>query len=217
MEEWRDINGFLGYQISNKGRVRSFWKRKHYPTGYGTYRYLSDTPKIMSVSDDGNGYMKVMLYCHDDGKRYCRKIHKLVADAFIPNVFEYGLNADYTVDHIKPGPEGKLDNTVENLRWIPRGDNIRKAYQEGLHDDRIRCSWRPIIAIDEWTGEECYFSSIKEAAYMLNVDRTAISHVLRGDAYRVNRYRFEYAGREDVLLYGDDDNKLFSWIRMGLL
>ena len=215
MEEWRDIKGFLGYQVSNEGRVRTFWKKKHYPAGYGTYNYLSDTPKIMSVSDDGNGYMKVMLYCHADGKRYCRKVHKLVADVFLPNNYEYG-QCDYTVDHIESGPQGKLNNAVTNLRWMPRADNIRKAYADGMHEDRIRRSWKPIIATDLWTGCECYFSSIKEASCMLGIERTAISHVLRGDNNRVGHYHFEYAGREDNLLYGDDDNQLLSWIQIGL-
>lgn len=215
MEEWQDIKNFLGYQVSNQGRVRTFWKKRHYPTGYGTYRYLSDEPQVMSLSDDGNGYMKVMLYSHEDGKRYCCKVHRLVAEAFLPNKFEYG-ECDYTVDHIESGSKGKLNNAVDNLRWMPRADNIRKAYADGMHDDRIRLSFKPIIAIDLWTGNECYFSSIKEAAAMLGVDRTAISHVLRNDAERTGHYRFEYAGREENLLYGDEDNQLLSWIRNGL-
>lgn len=215
MEKWKDIEGFPGYQISDRGRVRSFWKRKHYPTGYGSYNFISDTPKIMSVSDDGNGYMKVMLYCREDGKRYCRKIHRLVAEAFIPIEFRDEC-VDYTVDHVRSGPEGKIDNSVNNLRWLPRSENVRKAYRDGLHDERIRRSWKPIVAIDLWTDEECYFSSIQEASDMLGIDRTSISHALRGDYDHVRHYRFEYSGREDNLLYGDEDDQLLSWIRFGL-
>lgn len=211
IEEWKDIEGFEGYQVSSKGNVRSFWKRKHYPTGYGSYSYLSDEAKIMPTSNDGNGYQKLMLYDRKNNKRKCKKVHKLVADAFIPCEFD-----DYTADHIKPGPEGKLDNSVENLRWLPRGENVRKAYHDGMHNNRILKSYKDIIAIDLWTGDEIYFSSIQEAANELHLNRTSISHVLRGDINKVSHYRFEYAERETRLLYGSDDNKLITWLRHGL-
>ena len=122
-EEWKDIVGFTGYQISSHGRVRTFWRKKHYPTGYGTYRYLSDIPTIMRASDDGNGYLKVMLYNKVDGRRYCKKIHRLVAEAFIPNVIE-----GYTVDHIRSGYDEKKNNNVGNLRWISRADYVYHYY-----------------------------------------------------------------------------------------
>ena len=198
-EIWKDIPDFLGYQVSNLGQVRSFWKRKHYPTGYGTYWYLSDEPYIMSQSDDGNGYMKVMLYCREDGKRYVKKVHRLVAEAFIPCD-----DPKLTVDHKRSGREGKLDNSVSNLQWITRQENIRKAYREGMCDARIKSQEKDIIAIDLWTGEEQYFSSIGEAASELSIDRTSISHVLRGDYEKTSHYRFEYAGREERLLYGNE-------------
>lgn len=200
MEEWRDIDGFLGYQVSDKGNVNTFWRKKHYPTGYGTYRYLSDNPALMSQSDDGNGYMKVMLYSKKDGRRYCKKVHRLVAEAFIDNPNNYD-----TVDHIKSGRAGKLDNSVSNLRWMPRSENIKKAYRDGACDERIRNQTIDIIATDLWTGEELYFDSIKEAAYTLGIDRTSISHALRGDCEKASHYTFEYANREDRLLYGFDD------------
>ena len=198
MEEWRDIEGFLGYQVSNRGRVRSFWKKKHYPTGYGTYRVLSDEPMIMSSSDDGNGYQKLMLYSHEDGRRYCKKVHRLVAKAFLPDY----RDGD-TVDHLRPGRDGKLDNSIDNLRWLSRADNIKKAYVDGMCDDRIRSQRKPIVAIDLWTGEEIYFPSIATAALSLGVDRSSISHVLLGDWDKLKHYTFEYAGREDRLLYGN--------------
>lgn len=207
-EIWRDINGFLGYQISSQGRVRTFWKKKHYPTGYGTYRYLSDEPQIMSVSDDGNGYIKVMLYSHEDGRRYCKKVHRLVAEAFIPND-DPSLN---TVDYIKSGPDGKLDNSVKNLRWISRADNIRKAYRDGMCDERILSQNKPIIVHDTWSGLERYYHSIKDAAEDLGLVPSSVYHSMDFKHLVANRYYFEYAGREDRLLYGQEDYQFISWI-----
>lgn len=201
MEKWKDIVGFPGYQVSNYGNVRSFWRKKRCETGYGTYRVLVDTPYMLPQSDDGNGYMKVTLKREDDPRNYCRKVHRLVAEAFLPRS-DHGHD---TVDHIMSGANGKLDNSVTNLRWLSRQDNIRKAYRDGVCDERIRLQNKPIIAIDLWTGKESYFHSIGEAATYLRVDRSGISHVLLGDCGRVGHYRFEYAGREDRLLYGWDD------------
>lgn len=199
MEDWKDIEGFPGYQVSNQGRVRTFWKKKHYPTGYGTYNYLSENPQIMSQSDDGNGYMKLMLYNRDDGRRYCKKVHRLVAETFLPHE-----NREDTVDHIVSGHEGKLDNSVNNLRWVPRAENIRKAYRDGVCDERIKRQNKPLIVTDLWDGEERYFPSIGDAADTLHVDRSSISHVLRGDYEKVSHYQFEYADREERLLYGNE-------------
>jgi hypothetical protein len=177
-EIWKDIDGFTGYQVSNLGRVRTFRKKKHYPTGYGTYNYISDEPKIMHASDDGDGYLKVMLYA-DDGVRYCRKVHKLVANAFIPKPES---DEEMTVDHIKSGPEGKLDNSVSNLRWLTRGDNIRKAYSDGMLNNRIQKSRKMIVLIEPegYEGEETrtYFGDIKSCADYAGVHYTAISHLL---------------------------------------
>lgn len=203
-EEWRDIDGFPGYQVSNTGYVRSYWEKRRKPTGYGTYRVLVDNPTIMPMSDDGNGYMKVAIRSSDN-RAYCRKVHKLVADAFLPKDF-LDDSVEYTVDHIRSGREGKLDNSIGNLQWLSRPDNIKKAYRDGVCDDRIARSRKPIIMIDLWTGEEEYFRSIGDAADAIGIDRTAISHVLRGDSTRTSHYTFEYADREDRLLYGQEEH-----------
>lgn len=214
VEEWRDVDGFLGYQVSNTGCVRSFWKRKHYPTGYGTYNYLSDTSRPVSTSDDGNGYLKLMIYRHDangDVRRYCRKVHKLVADAFLPkDLIDDSL--DYTVDHIRSGMEGKLDNSLGNLRWLTRADNIKKAYRDGVCNDRILRQQVPVIAIDDWTGLSRYYHSVKEASQDLRLKRDNISHALDRDSIVGGRYYFERAGREDKLLYEHYDLQLIPWV-----
>lgn len=128
MERWKDIDGFPGYQVSDKGNVRTFWQKRHYPTGYGTYRYLSDTPSLMSQSDDGNGYMKVMLYSKDDGKRYCKKVHRLVAEAFEQLYFSSIKEASFelgidraSISHILCGDYEKTSHyTFEYASWEDR-------------------------------------------------------------------------------------------------
>lgn len=216
-EVWKDIPDFDGYQVSNTGHVRSFWQKTRCPTGYGTYRKWSDVPYILPESDDGNGYLKVYMTSSTAGKHYCKKVHRLVGEAFLPRPddFEY---VDYTIDHITPGPIGKLDNSVYNLQWLSRADNIKKAYHEGMCNTRINSQRKDIIAIDRYTGEEAYFESISEAATELGLNYTSIVHALRSRDGRnyTNHYLFEYAQREDRMLYGDEYNKFLSWVRIGL-
>lgn len=194
-ECWKDIEGFPGYQISNCGRLRSFWKRTHYPTGFGCFWELGSEPKLMRLSDDGNGYLKAMLYCKADGKRYCKKIHRLVAEAFIPRPSE-----EYdTVDHIKPGRDGKRDNSVENLRWISRRENIQKAYQDGVCENRILMQRKAIIARNLDTEEILVFASIQDASEELKIDRSTISHILCGDITKTKNWTFEYLGEGGIV------------------
>lgn len=90
-EIYKDIKGFEGmYQISNYGNVVSL-KR--------------GTPRKLSLQTDQKGYLSVKLYNGNNYNRY--KIHRLVAEAFIPNPNNYPQ-----VNHIN---EDKSDNRVENL------------------------------------------------------------------------------------------------------
>lgn len=105
-EEWRDIEEFKGlYQVSNFGRVKSLER-------YSIQGHLIDE-KIIKPYPNNSGYLDVSLYI--DGKRYHRKIHRLVAEAFIPNPEH--LNE---VDHIDTD---KNNNIVTNLRWVTHSEN----------------------------------------------------------------------------------------------
>ena len=111
MEEWKDIKGFEGaYQISNQGRVRSLPRQ-------GTR-----TTESRSISYTHDGYAKVrLIFC---GKDKTARIHRLVAEAFIPNP-----NGKETVNH-KDG--NKKNNAVENLEWADRSEQMLHAYKKGL-------------------------------------------------------------------------------------
>lgn len=204
MEHWKDIDGFEGYQVSDHGRVRSFWKVHH---GRGGRRYLSNECYIMPMSDDGNGYLKVTLKRGD--KNFCRKVRRLVAEAFIPQT---DPDSD-TVDHIKSGLEGKLDNSVSNLRWISRRENVQKAYRDGRHDARIFRSMRDVILTDLQTGYEWYFDSVCDAADFMNVHQSSVSHTLARGGGKISHFIVETPNREDRLLYSTWEARIASEVR----
>ena len=96
-EEWRDIEGYEGlYQVSNLGRVKSLNCRGH----KGCIGIL--TPRF-----DGKGYEMVALY--KEGKARNTKVHRLVAQAFIPNPNNY--------PQVNHKDEDKTNNCVDNLEW----------------------------------------------------------------------------------------------------
>ena len=105
-EIWKDIKGFEGlYQISNLGRVKSVAR-------YSEQNHFLPE-KILSICHAIAGYTDVSLY--KDGKRYHKKPHRLVAEAFIPNP-----NNLPEVDHIDTN---KDNNCVDNLRWVTHSEN----------------------------------------------------------------------------------------------
>ena len=107
-EEWRDVRGYEGlYQVSNFGRVKSFYH---------------NTPKIIYQSLHSMGYWRVCLV--KNGKRKDVSVHRLVAQAFLPNP-----DNKPQVDHLNGD---KRDNRVENLEWVTRKENIQRAIQMGL-------------------------------------------------------------------------------------
>ena len=112
---WKDIKGYEGmYQVSDQGDIKSL--RKWSGTCYRKERILS---KNRLTKD---GYHRVSLA--KDGKYKDFSVHRLVAQAFIPNP-----ENKLTVNH-KNGD--KLDNRVENLEWATREENMQHAYDNGL-------------------------------------------------------------------------------------
>jgi hypothetical protein len=124
-EVWRPIQGFTRYEISSKGRVKSYTSSK-YPDG-----------KILKQQKNANGYLIVALSTGDDrasdNKRCIKRLHRLVAEAFIPIPEElkgYPVEALH-VDHILPISRGggilNEDGTF-NLRWCTPKGNARNPY-----------------------------------------------------------------------------------------
>ena len=112
-EIWKDIKEFEGrYQISNYGRVKTLKKfvnnnPKSKEIGYYTKE------KILKPFYNPKGYQLVRLY--KNNHNYTKKIHRLVAKAFIPN-----LENKPQINHIDGN---KKNNNVNNLEWVTNQEN----------------------------------------------------------------------------------------------
>jgi len=91
-EEWKGIEGFPGYRISNTGRV---WSNK-------LMRCLN-----IPESNDKDGYLRIGLWINNE--RWTHRVHRLVACHFIPNP-----EMKPTVNH---KDKNKHNNHFSNLEW----------------------------------------------------------------------------------------------------
>ena len=107
MEIYKDIHGYEGkYQITSWGRV---WN--------------VDAETFLMPEETDKGYLRVDLY-GTDGKRRHYKVHRLVAEAFLANLFNKPQ-----VNH-KDG--NKHNNSVTNLEWVTDEEN--KFHQRMLRE-----------------------------------------------------------------------------------
>ena len=117
IEEWRKIVGYEGlYEVSSLGRVRSLDR-------YDSINRFRKGRILKSGTDTG-GYLFVQLSSNGNEKNH--SVHRLVAEAFIPNPDNLPQ-----VNHID---EDKSNNCVDNLEWCDREYNINY----GTIKDRIR-------------------------------------------------------------------------------
>ena len=92
-ESWCPVKNYENlYDVSDQGRVKSI--------GYGDDR-------ILRPGRNGRGYLKVGLY--KNGERKCYDIHRIVAQAFIPN--------PQNLPEVNHKDENKTNNSVQNLEW----------------------------------------------------------------------------------------------------
>lgn len=175
-ERWRDIKGLEGkYHISNYGRVRCcgyfiLLKRKYY-----TFSKL--IPSHIMKLYNSNGYMRVEL-----GKGNSFSIHRLVAQAFIPNP-----DNKPQVNHIDGN---RSNNNVRNLEWVDSSENI----------------WHAVNILKRKLGyytkvknldTEIIFDTIQEANQSIGFDikNSNIIAVCQGKRKTAGGYRWKYASK----------------------
>ena len=161
-EIWKDIENYEGvYQVSALGRVKS-----------------SYTNSILKGCKTSNGYLRVDL-CKN-GIASTKKIHRLVAQAFIPNT-----ENKPEVNHID---ENKTNNMVSNLEWMTSKENCN----HGTRNERMaKTRGIPIIATNITTGESQEFYGTAECARQLGLHQPNITAALKGRLTQTGGYTFK--------------------------
>lgn len=115
-EIWKDVVGYEGiYEVSSLGMIRSLDR-------LSSERNINIKGKILKLFLNSDGYLWIRPF--GKGKKIGERVHRIVAQAFIPNP-----ENKCCVNH-KNGI--KTDNRVENLEWNTIKENIQHAFETNL-------------------------------------------------------------------------------------
>ena len=152
-EIWKDIDGYEGlYQVSNKGNVKSLkWGKE----------------RILRPVIDRYGYYYIMLYNDSVRKRF--KLHRLVAQAFIPN--------PENKPQVNHKDENKLNNCVNNLEWSTAKENSNY----GTRNERMGYSLcKSILQYSKFGDFIKEWQSAVEVKRVLDINKSNITQCCKG-------------------------------------
>lgn len=181
-EIWKPVTGYEGlYEVSNTGKVKSL--KRTVKTYNDWDRTFNERLLTLHSSKLTKRHPKPMYHVElwKNNKRKVAMIHRLVAEAFIPNP-----DGKPQVNH-KDG--NRANNSVENLEWVTCSENSKHAYRTGLARPK-RC--KPIQGTNKTTGSVVEFSSIEEAARTLKGNPDAIRSALKGRSASSCGYYWKY-------------------------
>lgn len=172
-EEWKPVVGLENlFAVSNKGRVASIYKKGR------------ETFSILSQHVLKGKYNTINFWINS--KRTMFYVHRLVAEAFIPNPLnlpevnhkdENGLN-----NFVWVNPDGSLDPEKSNLEWCDRHYNLTWGTRSQRFADAKSI---PILQLDKQGNLIKEWRSQKEICDTLHVDGGSLSHALKG--WRINQ------------------------------
>lgn len=170
-EVWKNIDGHPDYYISNFGNVYSQKK----------------DGKMLTPYLDQFGYY--MLHLWENNKQHAAKVHRLVADAFIPN--------PDNLSDVNHKDENKTNNRVENLEWCSRKYNLNY----GTRNERANASRKKgVVMLDSKTFEYIKsFPSAIDAERETGINAGNIAMVCSGKRKTAGGYTWEYKKGEQYV------------------
>ena len=170
MEEelWEPILDFPGYEVSNHGRARSFWRQYGRGRGIGAiYRLDSKPQKILKLKITKYGYLQAVLL--KNGKDHYLYIHRLVLLAFV--------GPCPTMHETRHLDGNKKNNCLTNLCWGTRKENgedmAMHGSQKGEKHHAAKLTEADIIEIRQTKG-----STLLELSRRYGVGKTAIFKII---------------------------------------
>ena len=190
MEEiWKDIEGYEGiYQVSNLGRVRSLDREvpNCNAAGYvGTKILRGKILKPLKMAN--SGYMEVHLKSNGQVKH--GRIHRLVAEAFIPN--------PDNLPEINHKDEDKTNNRADNLEWCDRQYNSNYGTRLIRISDTKKGNYYNMRSVQQLSEDGKVirtYPSVKEAAAQTGASESVIIRICKGQKGQTAKgYRWRYA------------------------
>lgn len=167
-EVWKGIPGYPGYEVSERGRFRSFWRQVHLAGQRGSKSILTDQPRMLKPSlIKRNGRLFIGLY--KDGKRHVYQTGHWLLRAFVGEWPGKG----YDCRHLDGNPQ---NNALSNLAWATRSVNIFDSVLHGTHHlAKLTPEDIPAIRLRLAQGDRQ-----KDIARDFGVSRVAISDIHTG-------------------------------------
>ncbi|MBO7715676.1 MAG: HNH endonuclease [Methanobrevibacter sp.] len=173
MNQLKQIKDFPGYFVSNDGYI--------YSNHYGYLRQ-------MKTHRDKDGYVKISLWKNNKGQ--IKSVHRLVAEAFIPNP-----ENKPQVNH-KNGI--KNDNRIENLEWTTASENIIHSFRvlkrkpSRIGKTGKNCPFARIILQVKDDKIIAEFYGAVEASRQTGITHQSINLCCKGKAKTAGGYQWKY-------------------------
>lgn len=172
---WKPIPGYECYEVSDRGEVRSL---DHFVKMdmKGTPCISLRPGRILNPAKDSSGYLGVVL-SRPDGKRKTVRVHRLVAQAFLPN--PEGL------PQVNHKDEDKTNNAVSNLEWCTAKANSAYGTRPGRLSTKVAKYSKDGKLLD-------VFSSVSLAAKDAGCHYTSIIHCCKGQCKTCRGFVWRY-------------------------
>lgn len=174
-EIWKDVKGYEGlYQVSNLGNIKSLAR---YKKNHSKLQKVEER-KLNMYTNKYNGYVYIVLTKNAIEKNI--RVHKLVAQAFIPN-----SENKPQINHIDGNKE---NNRVDNLEWCTCKENVIHAYKNGLAKNKQKVKIRQYDKQHNFIAE---FDGLLKASKELGISIGNISMCINNKRKTTNGYIFE--------------------------